>query len=98
MKETTEPLDSDRLYERYGKPLERKHHGEYIAISRDGQVILDADDLTVVDQAIQTFGSGNFVFRRIGYSYVWKLRWEHEGIIKRLQVIFDHGNQIVVEP
>ena len=30
-------------------------------------------------QAIQDFGSGNFIFRRIGYSYVDKLRWGDAG-------------------
>ena len=74
MNKETAPLETDGLYERYGKPLEREHHGKYIAISRTGQVIVDTDDISVVDQAIQAFGSGNFVFRRIGYSYVWKLR------------------------
>ncbi|MGH7964949.1 MAG: hypothetical protein ACRERD_24570 [Candidatus Binatia bacterium] len=79
MKVTTTPLEDAPLYERYGKPLERKHHGKYVAISQDGRMIVDADDITVVDQAIQVFGRGNFVFRRIGYSYVWKLRGGHVG-------------------
>jgi tetratricopeptide (TPR) repeat protein len=70
-------LNDDTLYERYGKPLEQKDHGKYIAISRDGQVIVDADDMVVVSQAIQRFGSGNFMFHRIGYSYVDKLRRGH---------------------
>lgn len=77
--EETTPLDADSLYTRYGKPLEREHHGKYIAISQDGRVIVDTDDLSVVGQAINVFGSGNFVFCRIGYSYVWKLRWGHAG-------------------
>ncbi len=74
MGEPTTVLNDDNLYERYGKPLEQNHSGEYIAISQDGRVIVDADDIPVVDQALQAFGSGNFVFRRVGYSYVWKLR------------------------
>ncbi|MBI3796448.1 MAG: hypothetical protein HY268_05690 [Deltaproteobacteria bacterium] len=81
MTEETTPLDDDSLYERYGKPLERDHHGKYIAISRDGQVIVDSDDLSVISQAIDTFGSGNFVFRRIGYSYVDKLRSPRQGLL-----------------
>jgi hypothetical protein len=82
MNKETAPLETDGLYERYGKPLEQEHHGKYIAISRAGQVIVDTvdtDDISVVDQAMQAFGRGNFVFRRIGYSYVWKLRWGHAG-------------------
>ena len=77
MNEETTPLHDDSLYERYGKPLERDHHGKYIAISREGQVIVDADDMVVVDQAIERFGSGNFMFHRIGYSYVWTVRGAH---------------------
>lgn len=74
MNKETAPLETDGLYERYGKPLEQEHYGEYVAISRTGQVIVDTDDISVVNQAIQAFGRGNFVFRRIGYSYVYKLR------------------------
>lgn len=70
-------IDADGLYQRYGKPLEQDHHGEYAAISQDGQVIVGADDVAVMDQAIEAFGSGNFVFRRIGYSYVDKLQTSH---------------------
>ena len=79
MNEGTTLLDDDSLYERYGKPFEQEHHGKYIAISQDGRVIVDADDIAVVNQAIDTFGSGNFIFRRIGYSYVYKLREGHAG-------------------
>ena len=32
-----------RLYEQYGKPLEKDHAGEYMAISPDGQTILSND-------------------------------------------------------
>jgi len=49
MNEETTLRDDDSLYERYGKPLERDHHGKYIAISRDGRVIADEDDITVVN-------------------------------------------------
>jgi hypothetical protein len=73
--EITSP-NVDSLYERYGKPLEQEHYGEYVAITHDGQVITGKDDLEVVDRALQEFGSGNFVFCRIGYRYVDKLRRE----------------------
>ena len=53
MNEETTLLDDDSLYERYGKPLESKHHGEYAAINKDGRVIAGADDVAVLDQAIQ---------------------------------------------
>jgi hypothetical protein len=76
---TTTIPDTDELYDRYGKPLEQNHHGEYGAISSDGRVIVDRDDLVVMDRAIDEFGSGNFSFYRIGYSYVDNLRWGYVG-------------------
>jgi hypothetical protein len=68
----TEPTasmrDRDRqLYERYGRPLESAHKGEYIAISPDGKTILGSRAAEVLRQAIDAFGSGNFALRRVGY-------------------------------
>jgi hypothetical protein len=71
----TTPLDTGRLYQSYGKPFEQKHHGEYAAIAQDGRVIVDKDDVEVVRRAMEEFGSGNFIFCRIGYGYVDRLRW-----------------------
>jgi hypothetical protein len=56
----------DRLYERYGRPLEAHHRGEFVAIGDDGQTILGLDELEVSKQAIERFGSGRFALRRIG--------------------------------
>ena len=56
----------DRLYERYGKPLEAEHRGEFVAISDDGRLILGPDSLTVATRAVEQFGSGTFALRRIG--------------------------------
>lgn len=53
----------DELYERYGKPLEQKHRGEYLAISRDGRTLLGNDLAEVVDQAASQFGPENFIFK-----------------------------------
>jgi hypothetical protein len=66
--------EADTLYARYGKPFEQGHYGEYAAITPDGQVIMDKDDLEVVDRAIEKFGSGNFLLYRIGYKFVDKVR------------------------
>ena len=54
------------LYERYGKPLEQDHAGEYVAIGPDGQTIVGAAAAEVLRQAIEAFGSGNFALRRVG--------------------------------
>lgn len=61
-----------RLYERYGKPLDQAHKGEFVAISSDGQTILGSDDNEVFQSAIQTFGSGSFGLFRIGHPALEK--------------------------
>lgn len=87
MGEVVTALDSDALYERYGKSLEQAEQGKYVAISQDGRIIVDVDDVLVVDQAIREFGSGNFIFRRIGYSYVDKVRRGEEGECSPARII-----------
>jgi len=64
----------DRLYERHAKSLEDKHKGEFVAISKDGQVIVNKDDVAVLKEAIEKFGSGNFALRRIGSKAIGKWR------------------------
>ena len=63
----------ERLYECYGKPLEADHKGQYVAIGPEGDVILGHDDLDVTQQASARFGSGNYAFRRLGYT--WEEKW-----------------------
>ena len=67
----------DRLYERYGQPLEAEHMGEFVAISDDGRLILGADELTVATRALEQFGSGTFALRRIGADA--EMRWRRLG-------------------
>ena len=60
--------EADRvLYDKYGEPLEASHRDQFVAISDDGQTILGTEDVEVLEQAIQRFGSGNFALRRIGH-------------------------------
>ena len=66
--------EADKLYEGYGKPLEKEHQGEYAAISRDGRVVVGKNDIEVVGRAIRELGSGNFVLYRVGCDYVYKIR------------------------
>ena len=65
---------ADNLYQQYGKPLESKHWGEYIAISPDGETVLGLTLLEVVEKATSTFGPGNFVFK-IGERVIGTFRW-----------------------
>ena len=53
----------DTLYERYGKPLEAEHWGEFVAISEQGETVLGATLLEAMERADDTFGPGGFVFK-----------------------------------
>jgi hypothetical protein len=66
-----------KLYERYGKPLEREHPGEYFAIFPDGRTVLGTSPREVLDKAVDTIGPGSFVFK-LGEQAVW--RWPRRTI------------------
>ena len=54
---------SDTLYERYGKPLEKTHRGRYVAISKEGKTLIADTIFDLMQQAKTTLGPGNFIFR-----------------------------------
>ncbi len=64
---------AEQLYERYGRPFENTHAGQYIAISPDGKTILDASLRDVLEKARASFGPGSFVFK-VGQRAVWRWR------------------------
>jgi hypothetical protein len=51
------------LYERFGKPLEVEHLGEYVAISRDGNTVLAPTLPAALSEGAARLGRGNFVFK-----------------------------------
>ena len=63
----------DELYERYGKPLEAKHRGEFLAVSQDGRILLSHDLAEVVEKAASEFGPENFIFK-VGEKAVGRWR------------------------
>lgn len=63
----------DNLYKKYGKPLENKHWGEYIAISKDGKTVLGNDLIKVMKKSLARLGLGSFVFK-VGEKAVYKWR------------------------
>lgn len=67
-------MEDNELYQRLGKKLEQEHKGEFVAISREGAVIVSKSDVEVLQKALEQFGSGNFAFRRIGYKAIGKWR------------------------
>ncbi len=63
----------DELYDKYGKPLEASHRGEYVAISPLGKTVVGKTLLDIAQQATATFGPGNYLFK-IGEPAVGKWR------------------------
>jgi hypothetical protein len=64
---------ADRLYEQYGKPLEKEHWGGFVAIFPDGRLVLRPTLLAASEEALAKFGKGTFVFK-VGAKAVGKWR------------------------
>lgn len=64
---------SDKLYKKYGKPLEGEHWGKFLAVSRKGKTLLGTNLLELAQKASKIFGPGNFIFK-VGEIAVWKWR------------------------
>jgi hypothetical protein len=64
---------AEKLYEQYGKPLERDHLGRYAAIFPDGRFVIGHTRLEVLDKALSQVGPGSFLFK-IGEKIVGKWR------------------------
>lgn len=63
---------SDKLYERHGKPLEKTHTGEYLAVSFKGKTILGNNLYETVKKAADTFGPANSIVFKVGQKFVGK--------------------------
>ena len=68
--------EDEKLYQEFGKKLEVDHQGEFVAIARDGRVVVEPDQIRALEKAVREFGSGNFAFQRIGYRALgrWRTR------------------------
>jgi hypothetical protein len=64
---------ADALYERYGRPLEAEHQGEYLAVSPRGDTLVGPTLLDVLERATDAFGPGNYLFK-IGEKAVGRWR------------------------
>ena len=64
---------SDVLYERYGKPLEAEHWGEFVALAPDGRILLGPELAEVQGNALRQFGKGVHVFK-VGPIAIGRLR------------------------
>ena len=64
---------AERLYERFGKPLESAHSGEFVAIAPDGRTVLGASLVEAIERGTLTFGPGSYVFRiGEGVAATWR--------------------------
>ena len=73
MKLPTTNEEMEAFYERYVRPLEKEHWGKFVAVGLDGRVLLGEEELTVFQEALREFGSGNFVMMRVGLKAVGKV-------------------------
>lgn len=62
--------EQKRLYQKYGKPLEQDHTGEYVAISMGGETILGTRLGELLRQAVEAFGRDNFAIARVGHDTI----------------------------
>ena len=61
----------DNLYNKFGKPMEKDHWGEYIAISNDGKFVLGSNLLRVMKKSLADLGPGSHLFK-VGEKSVFK--------------------------
>lgn len=75
MKIFDQKIDSlyEKFYNKYGKPLEKDHWGDYLAVSENGETILGKNYLKVALKARSTFGPGSFLYK-VGEKAIWKWR------------------------
>ena len=55
--------EADELYLKFAKPLEAEHKGEFVAVSKQGQVVRAPTLQQVLDLSLKELGKGSFVFR-----------------------------------
>ena len=63
----------DKLYQKYGKPLEQDHWGDYLAIAKDGKTVIGKDLQKVAKKAFETLGPASFLYK-VGEIAVYKWR------------------------
>lgn len=61
----------DQFYQKYGKPLEKEHWGDFLAVSPDGEILLGKDVNKVAKEAHVSFGPGVFLYK-IGEKAIGK--------------------------
>jgi hypothetical protein len=62
--------ESDRLNDQYVKPLEATYDGQFVGVSRLGEIVFGSSLLDAVQQASTRFSKDNSVFFRVGDKVV----------------------------
>ena len=65
--------EGDLLYEKYGKPLEADHWGEFVAIFPNGATVLGEDMDSLAWEALERVGQGAYMFK-VGDRVVGNIR------------------------
>ncbi len=53
-----------KLYKTYGKPLEKEHWGEFLAVSpKTGKTLIASSLYEAMKKATKAFGRGNFIYK-----------------------------------
>ena len=68
-----EIAEMDAIYNRYVKPLEQEHLGEFVAVAPDGRLLLSNSSRELTRRARDAFGPGNYIFK-IGPRVVGRWR------------------------
>ncbi len=64
----------DALYEKYARPLEAEHKGEFVAIGLNGELIQKRYLNEALAAAVERFGNENFALKRVGYDALMTIR------------------------
>ena len=66
--------EATQVYEKFGKPREATHKGQFLAVSKTGQTVIAPTLVAALKEATERFGPGNYIFK-IGERVVGKWRW-----------------------
>jgi len=71
-----QPLESDRIYEKFKEELEKKHYGKIVAIDLESENIVGIGNtiLEAYEEARKKSKKSKFAYRKVGYPFICKLR------------------------
>jgi hypothetical protein len=61
-----------QMYERYAKPFEQEYYGYYIAVGRNGEVVVGEQIGEVIRRANEQIGRGQNYLGRLGYRVTFE--------------------------